>query len=83
MSYEPKSTDCFNVLNYYLEKYGPEDLKYDWTEFLADIETYKSIVFVLASTLLPNVLSDIQVSFDSKAFLHVLIVHPQRIALIV
>jgi len=44
----------------YIEKYGPEDLKYDWTEFLGDIETYKSIVFVLASTLLPNVLSDIQ-----------------------
>merc|ERR1711860_289179 len=44
----------------YLEKYGPPNLNYGWTEFLADIKTYKTISFVLATTLLPNVLSDIQ-----------------------
>ena len=66
---KPKVLIALIYWYYYLEKYGPEDLKYDWTEFLGDIETYKSIVFVLASTLLPNVLSDIQVIFNSKAFL--------------
>jgi len=44
----------------YLEKFGGDDLKYDWTQFCDDVETYKSVVFVLASTLLPNVLSQVQ-----------------------
>ena len=44
-----------------LEKYAPPGLKYGWTEFMADIETYKTVAFVLATTILPNVLSDIQV----------------------
>ena len=47
----------------FLEKYGPPNLNYGWTEFLADIKTYKTISFVLATTLLPNVLSDIQVNY--------------------
>nr|ALS04370.1 juvenile hormone-inducible [Acartia pacifica] len=51
----------WKTFSYYLEKYSPDEFKYGWTEFKADIHTYKSIVFVLATTLLPNVLSDIQV----------------------
>jgi hypothetical protein len=38
-----------------------KDFKYEWTDFLKDINTYKTVGFVLATTLLPNVLSDIQV----------------------
>jgi len=44
----------------YLDKYGPAGLNYGWTEFMADIETYKTVAFVLATTILPNVLSDTQ-----------------------
>jgi len=51
----------WKTFSVYLEKHGPEDLKYSWSDFKADIQIYKSIVFVLATTLLPNVLSDIQV----------------------
>jgi hypothetical protein len=40
---------------------GHKDFKYEWTDFLKDINTYKTVGFVLATTLLPNVLSDIQV----------------------
>jgi len=50
----------WNTFSTYLEKYSPEGVKYGWPEFMADIQVYKSIGFVLASTLLPNVLSDIQ-----------------------
>lgn len=50
----------WSTFSTYIDKYAPPSLKYGWTEFLADIHTYKSIGFVLAATLLPNVLSDIQ-----------------------
>jgi len=49
------------LFGFILVKYGPADLKYGWDEFIMDIQNYKAIGFVLASTLLPNVLSDIQV----------------------
>lgn len=51
----------WKTFSVYLEKYGPDDVKYSWSDFKADVQIYKSIVFVLATTLLPNVLSDIQV----------------------
>lgn len=50
----------WDTFSQYIEKYSPEDVNYGWTEFMADIQTYKCIDFVLATTLLPNVLSDIQ-----------------------
>ncbi len=49
-------TSCATVANLFLK-----DFKYEWTDFLKDINTYKTVGFVLATTLLPNVLSDIQV----------------------
>eukprot|EP00088_Acartia_fossae_P053655 TRINITY_DN6120_c0_g1_i4.p1 TRINITY_DN6120_c0_g1~~TRINITY_DN6120_c0_g1_i4.p1 ORF type:complete len:530 (-),score=152.55 TRINITY_DN6120_c0_g1_i4:450-2039(-) len=60
----------WSTFSTYLEKYGPEDLKYGYTEFKADVQIYKSIVFVLATTLLPNVLSDIQVEAGGLLALH-------------
>jgi len=55
----------WNILNTdYLEKYKPKDVVYDEAAFKADIKVYKSIAFVLACTLLPNVLSGSQVEVD-------------------
>lgn len=57
-----KCLQCYwDTFSTYIEKYGPTDVHYGWPEFMADIHEYKSIGFVLASTILPNVLSDIQV----------------------
>merc|ERR1712117_844684 len=39
---------------------GPKGAKYEWEDFQADIQTYKTIGYVMATTLLPNVLSTTQ-----------------------
>ena len=39
----------------------PKDTKYSWEDFRADLNTYKTIGLVLATTLMPNVLSETQV----------------------
>jgi len=53
----------WTTLAQYITQFAPEETKYGWEEFQADIQTYKTIGFVLATTLLPNVLSDTQVEF--------------------
>ena len=57
--------DCLHqyweTLNEYIEKFAPADTKYDWQDFQKDLTTYKTIGFVLATTLMPNVLSETQV----------------------
>jgi len=50
----------WNTFKPYLDKYSPQNLKYGWGEFMADIQSYKCIGFVTAATVLPNVLSDTQ-----------------------
>jgi len=56
--------DCLHqyweTLNEYIEKFAPADTKYDWQDFQKDLTTYKTIGFVLATTLMPNVLSETQ-----------------------
>jgi len=48
------------TLNQYITQLAPKGFKYEWTDFQADVQTYKTIGFVLATTLLPNVLSTTQ-----------------------
>lgn len=54
-------TECldayWDTLSTYLDQFKPKDVTYDKTAFLADIKEYKTVAFVLATTLLPNVLS--------------------------
>merc|ERR1719414_1842501 len=54
-------TECldtyWDTLSTYLDQFKPKDVSYDKTAFLADIKEYKTVAFVLATTLLPNVLS--------------------------
>ena len=56
--------DCLNqyweTLNQYIEKFAPAETKYSKEDFQADLTTYKTIGFVLATTLMPNVLSQTQ-----------------------
>jgi len=56
--------DCLHqyweTLNEYIQKFAPADSKYDWQDFQKDLTTYKTIGFVLATTLMPNVLSQTQ-----------------------
>merc|ERR1712013_772071 len=40
-----------------LDQFKPKDVTYDKSDFLTDIKEYKTVAFVLATTLLPNVLS--------------------------
>jgi len=54
----------WNTLTTYLEQFKPKGVTYDEAAFHADIKTYKTIAFVLATTLLPNVLSGSQVDAD-------------------
>ena len=51
----------WDTLNQYIEQFAPKDTKYTWDDFQADLTTYKTIGFVLATTLMPNVLSETQV----------------------
>jgi len=51
----------WETLNLYIEKFAPKNTKYTWEDFLKDLTTYKTIGFVLATTLMPNVLSETQV----------------------
>ena len=51
----------WDTLNQYIEQFAPKDTKYTWDDFQADVTTYKTIGFVLATTLMPNVLSETQV----------------------
>jgi len=52
----------WDVLKTYIEdSNAPSDLSYTWEDFDKDFQTYRRIGFVLASTCLPNVLSDTQV----------------------
>lgn len=51
----------WDTLNPYIEKFAPKDTKYSWEDFRADLNTYKTIGLVLATTLMPNVLSETQV----------------------
>ena len=57
--------DCLNqyweTLNEYIAKFAPAETKYSKEDFLADLNTYKTIGLVLATTLMPNVLSETQV----------------------
>merc|ERR1711970_474179 len=54
-------TECldtyWDTLSTYPDQFKPKDVNYDKTAFLADIKEYKTVAFVLATTLLPNVLS--------------------------
>ena len=50
----------WDTLNPYIEKFAPKDTKYSWEDFRADLNTYKTIGLVLATTLVPNVLSETQ-----------------------
>jgi len=60
--------DClstyWNTLLTYLDMFKPKGVVYDETAFHADIKTYKTIAFVLATTLLPNVLSGSQIEAE-------------------
>jgi len=51
----------WTTLNQYITQFMPKGLKYEWQDFQSDIQTYKTIGFVMAATLLPNVLSSTQV----------------------
>jgi len=51
----------WDILNSYITDNKPFDLEYGWEDFQEDFKTFKKIGFVLASTVLPNVLSDTQV----------------------
>jgi len=51
----------WDILNSYIVKNAPADLTYTREEFDEDFKIYQKIGFVLASTVLPNVLSDTQV----------------------
>merc|ERR1719245_2945522 len=51
----------WDTLNPYIEKFAPKETHYSWENFQADLATYKTIGFVLATTLMPNVLSETQV----------------------
>ena len=50
----------WDTLNPYIEKFAPKDTKYSWEDFQADLTTYKTIGLVMATTLMPNVLSETQ-----------------------
>merc|ERR1712154_569756 len=54
-------TECldtyWNTLSTYLDQFKPKDITYDKSDFLTDIKEYKTVAFVLATPLLPNVLS--------------------------
>ena len=56
--------DCLNqyweTLNEYIAKFAPAETKYSKEDFQADLTTYKTIGLVLATTLMPNVLSQTQ-----------------------
>jgi hypothetical protein len=54
----------WNTLSIYLDQFKPKDVAYDKLAFEADIREYKTIGFVLASTLLPTVHSGSQVDAD-------------------
>jgi len=51
----------WDILKTYINSSAPSGLSYNWDNFKIDFETYRSIGFVLACTVLPNVLSDTQV----------------------
>jgi len=51
----------WDTLNQYITQFQPKGTKYEWQDFQTDIQTYKTIGFVMATTLLPNVLSTTQV----------------------
>jgi len=51
----------WTTLNLYITQFMPKGSKYEWQDFQSDIQTYKTIGFVMAATLLPNVLSTTQV----------------------
>merc|ERR1712059_67011 len=57
-------TAYWNTLTTYLDQFKPKGVTYDEAAFHADIKTYKTIAFVLATTLLPNVLSGSQVDAE-------------------
>lgn len=50
----------WDIFQVYLQEFAPKGFNYEWSDFLKDINTYKTVGFVLATTLMPNVLSDIQ-----------------------
>ena len=54
----------WDVLVTYLDQFKPKGVTYDRAAFDADIKEYKSIAFVMATTLLPNVLSGSQLEPD-------------------
>ena len=54
----------WDTLSLYLDQFKPKDLVYDKAAFLAHIQEYKTVAFVLATTLLPNVLSGSQLDPD-------------------
>merc|ERR1719244_2284710 len=57
---EQALTHYWETLHNYIQQFKPDTVKYDLSDFQSDIETYKTIGFVLATTLLPNVLSATQ-----------------------
>ena len=54
----------WNTLAVYLDRFMPKGVTYDEAAFHLDLKTYKTIAFVLATTLLPNVLSGSQVDAE-------------------
>ena len=51
----------WTTLNQYNIQFQPRDVKYDWHEFQSDVQNYKTIGYMLATTLLPSVFSTIQI----------------------
>jgi len=50
----------WDILNSYITNSAPRDLEYGWDDFQEEFKTFKKIGFILASAMLPNVLSDTQ-----------------------
>ena len=61
-------TECldtyWNTLSTYLDQFKPKDVTYDKSDFLTDIKEYKTVAFMLATSLLPNVLSMSQLDVE-------------------
>ena len=47
-----------------LDQFRPKDVTYDKSDFLTDIKEYKTVAFMLATSLLPNVLSMSQLDVE-------------------
>lgn len=65
-------TTYWTILSTYLDQFKPKSVVYDEAAFLADIKTYKTIIFTIATACLPNVLSSSPVEADGLLALRTL-----------